>query len=343
MTAIKTQVMEEYLYGLPEQFENCLQMDFDFIDRYRLPYDNILICGMGGSAIGGDILRTYGQRKATVPLIVNRDYQVPNFVDERTLAIMVSFSGNTEETLHAYHQSKERNASIICITSGGEIAELAKQNNDGLAVIPGDLVPRAATGYLLGTVALILEEARLLPGVKEEINETVRVLSEMRKQLEPGAVESENQARQIAGSLKDSLPLIWGVTGSSEAAAIRWKGQINENAKSPAYYNLFPELNHNEIVGFEMPEDLISRLVVIILRDETDNERNQRRIEITKGILEKKVKEIIEVKSIGRSFLARLYSLIYIGDYTSYYLAVNYGIDPTPVKVIDFLKSELSR
>jgi glucose/mannose-6-phosphate isomerase len=136
--------------------------------------------------------------------------------------------------------------------------------------------------------------------------------------------------------------LIWGVTGTSEAAAIRWKGQINENAKSPAYYNLFPELNHNEIVGFEIPEDLISRLVVIILRDETDNERNQRRIEITKGILEKKVKEIIEVKSIGRSFLARLYSLIYIGDYASYYLAVNYGIDPTPVKVIDFLKAQLS-
>lgn len=183
MTAINTQVMEKYLYGLPQQFEDCLEMEFDFIDRYRLPYDNILICGMGGSAIGGDVLRTYGQRKATVPLIVNRDYQIPNFVGERTLAIMVSFSGNTEETLHAYHQCKERNAPIICITSGGKIARLAQQNDDGLAVIPGDLVPRAATGYLLATVALIMEEAGLLPGVKEEISETITVLTEMRRQL----------------------------------------------------------------------------------------------------------------------------------------------------------------
>lgn len=341
--ASEVNVMEKYLYDLPQQFAACLQMSFDFTDRCRSEYDNILLCGMGGSAIGGDILRTYGQERAAIPLIVNRGYHVPYFVNDKTLAVMVSFSGNTEETLAAYQECKTKKASVICITSGGKIADLARKNGDGLAVIPGDLVPRAATGYLLGAAALILEELGLLPGVREEISETIRVLTDMRRDLEPQAAKSANPARKIADSLQGNLPLIWGVTGSSsEAAALRWKGQINENAKSPAFYNLFPELNHNEIVGFQMPENLLSRVVIIILRDKSDNVQNQKRMAITKGIVEKQVKEIIEVESIGAGFLARLYSLIYIGDYASYYLALNYGIDPTPVKVIDHLKARLS-
>lgn len=341
-TKLNTKVMEEYLYNLPHQFEYCLQMKFDFIESYKSRYDNILICGMGGSAIGGDILRTFAQIKASIPLIVSRDYRIPNFVNDRTLVITVSFSGNTEETLQAYHLCRERQARIICVTSGGQIAGLARENGDGLAIIPGDLVPRAASGYLLATVALILEELELLPGVKEEIIETVQVLISLRRQLEPAADESANRAKQIAKSLKDNLPLIWGVTGSSEAAAMRWKGQINENAKSPAFYSLFPELNHNEIVGLELPKEILSRLVIIILKDKYDDERNQKRIEITKGIVLDKVKKIIEIDSVGQSFLTRLYSLIYTGDYVSFYLALEYGIDPVPVKVIDFLKSQLA-
>lgn len=338
-----SEVMGAYLYSLPQQFEHCLQMQFDFAARYRRGYDNILICGMGGSAIGGDILRTWGQIEASAPLIINRGYRIPHFINAGSLVIAISYSGNTEETLHAYNLARERGAQIICVASGGQLAALARENHDGLVIIPADLAPRAATGYLLAPVALILQELGILPGVRAAVEETVQVLLSLRRQLQPAAAEAANQARQIAACLKDSLTLIWGVTGSSEAAAMRWKGQINENAKALAFYNLFPELNHNEIVGFELPGEILARTVIIILRDKDDDERMQKRIKITKEIAAEKVKAVIEVDSAGQSFLARLYSLIYTGDYVSYYLALEYGIDPAPVKVIDFLKAELGR
>jgi len=335
------QIMADYLYGLPQQFKDCLQMEFDFNGKYQRSYDHILICGMGGSAIGGDILRTWGQIEAAKPLIVNRDYQIPNFVNENSLVIAVSYSGNTEETLQAYHSARDRGASLICVTSGGRLADLARKNGDSLTIIPGHLVPRAASGYLLAPVALILEQLAILPGAREAIMETAQLLEGMRENLGPQADEDKNRARQIASLLQDSLPVIWGVTGTTEAAAMRWKGQINENAKSPAFYSLFPELNHNEIVGFKLPADILSRMVIIILKDTLDNERIHKRIMITKEIVLPEVKAVIEVESTGKSFMARLYSLIYTGDYVSYYLALAYGIDPTPVEVIDFLKTQL--
>ncbi|HNX29410.1 MAG TPA: bifunctional phosphoglucose/phosphomannose isomerase [Syntrophomonadaceae bacterium] len=340
---IDSEIMAGYIHSLPRQFEDCLQMEFDFIERYQGRYENVLICGMGGSAIGGDILRTWGQLDATVPLIINRDYRIPHFINEHSLVIAVSYSGNTEETLQAYHLAREIGAPIIGVTSGGKLADLARKNGDGLAIIPGDLVPRAASGYLLAPVALILQQLAILPGAREAIMETAQLLASLRREIGPEVTGDKNQARQIAAGLKNSLPLIWGVVGTSEAAAMRWKGQINENAKAPAFFNLFPELNHNEIVGFELSEEILGRIAIIILKDKFDNERIKKRIKITKDIVLPKVKAVIEVESSGESFLARLYSLIYTGDYVSYYLAMEYGIDPTPVKVIDFLKNELGK
>jgi glucose/mannose-6-phosphate isomerase len=153
----------------------------------------------------------------------------------------------------------------------------------------------------------------------------------------------DNKARAIAARMKDSIPVIWGVSGTTEIAALRWKAQINENTKSPAYYNIFPELNHNEIVGFEVPGELLSQLAIIILRCKLDKERINKRIEISKNIIKDKVKNILEVTAQGESFLAQFYSLTYIGDYASTYLALDYGLNPTPVQVIDYLKSELAK
>ncbi|HHV16969.1 MAG TPA: bifunctional phosphoglucose/phosphomannose isomerase [Gelria sp.] len=338
MTAEK---MMEYLYSLPEQFASSLELDLAFVSRYKKDYRNIVVSGMGGSAIGGDILRVYAAKKAKVPVVVVRDYNIPAFVDQQTLFLAVSYSGNTEETLSAYSQAREQGASIICITTGGKLKARADQDGYAVVEIPAGLVPRAATGYLFAPLALLLEELGIVEGVRQELEETVEVLRGMREQLHPG-VETGNQARIIAGKLKDSLPVIWGTAGVSEVAALRWKAQINENAKCPAYYNVFPELNHNEIVGFEVPQPLLASLSCIILRDKYDYERNQRRIEISKDIIKDQVKEIIEINSQGESYLARFYSLVYIGDYASVYLALEYGINPTPVKVIDYLKAELA-
>ena len=334
--------MMEYLYGLPEQFVGSLKLDLAFVSRYKKEYRNIVVSGMGGSAIGGDILRVYAANKTPIPVLVVRDYNIPAFVDQNTLFLAVSYSGNTEETLSAYSQAREKGASIICITTGGKLKAMAEQDGYEVVEIPSGLVPRAATGCLFAPLALLLDELGIIEGVYQELQETVEVLQGMREQLHPGVEAGRNQARVIAGKLKDSLPVIWGTAGISEVAALRWKAQINENAKCPAYYSIFPELNHNEIVGFEVPQELLASISCIILRDKYDNERVKRRIEISKDIIKDQVKEIIEVNSQGESYLARFYSLVYIGDYASVYLALEYGINPTPVKVIDYLKAQLA-
>jgi len=340
MTAEK---MAEYLWGLPDQFAGILQQGVSLPAKYRRQYHNIVITGLGGSAIGGDIIRTYAMQKAQVPVIVNRDYDIPAFLNENSLVLAVSYSGQTEETLSSYQQARQQGADIIAVTSGGKLAEMAQEHGYAVIKITGGLSPRAATGYLLAPMALIMDDLNIIKDAHLDLEETVEVLNALREKLHPAVPLPYNQARSIAQDLKNCLPVIWGSASRSETAAMRWKTQINENSKCPVYFNTFPELDHNEIVGFEMPQDLLARMVVIILRDPSDHARVQKRMEISMRIIKDKVKKIIEVQSSGESFLAKYYSLSYIGDYASYYLALEYGINPTPVKTIDYLKTELAR
>ncbi len=335
--------MMGYLYELPEQFENSLALKFDFIEQYKKSYRHIVVTGLGGSAIGGDILRNYAARQASLPVIVNRDYHLPAFVGTDTLVLAVSYSGNTEETLEAYQEAVKRGADVIVLSSGGRLSEYAHRDDKAVIHVPTGFVPRAAAAWLFAPVALVLGQMGILPGAEQEVRETAAVLKQMRDFLNPTVDVPVNLARVIAGKMRDNIPIIWGTTGVSEVAAQRWKAQINENAKSPAYYNIFPELNHNEIVGFEGPREILQRLVYIILRDDGDYDRIKKRIEISKTIIKDQVKNIIEVHSRGESYLARVFSLIYVGDYASVYLALEYGINPTPVKMIDYLKEELAK
>lgn len=335
--------MMGYLYELPDQFQNSLGLKFDFINQYQKVYRNIVVTGLGGSAIGGDILRNYAAKRASLPVVVNRDYHLPAFVGEDTLVFTVSYSGNTEETLEAYQEAVNRGADVIVLSSGGKLSEYARRDNKAVIQVPNAFVPRAAAAWLFAPVALVLGQMGILPGVENEIKETVAVLKQMRDFLNPTVDVPVNLARVIAGKTRDNIPVIWGTTGVSEVAAQRWKAQINENAKSPAYYNIFPELNHNEIVGFEVPQEILQRQVYIILRDDGDYERIKKRIEISKNIIKNQVKSIIEIHSRGESYLARVFSLIYVGDYASVYLALEYGINPTPVKMIDYLKDQLAQ
>lgn len=334
--------MLSYLYNLPGQFEEMLQLDFESLAAYRRSYGQVVISGLGGSAIGGDILRTFALEKAQIPIVVNRGYTVPAFVGAETLFMAVSYSGNTEETLQSYTKAREKGAVIVCITSGGKLKDMALADGNGVISVPGGLAPRAATGYLFAPLALFLEFTGIVAGVRMELEETVTVLNSLRARLHPGTAEADNPALQIARQLQGNLPVIWGSAGVTEAAAMRWKGQINENAKSPAFYNIFPELNHNEIVGFEAPAEMLKHMAIVILQDRYDHERVKLRMDITTGMIQGKAACIIPVPSEGESFLARLYSLIYLGDYSSVYLAMAYGIDPTPVKVIDALKEALA-
>lgn len=335
--------MASYLWGLPEQFAAILRQGVQLPPSYKREYRHILVSGLGGSAIGGDVLRTYAQTQAAIPVVVNRDYDLPAFIGDQSLVLVVSYSGNTEETLGAYRQAREKGATLIVVTSGGKLADWARDDNVAVVIIPGGLSPRAATGYLFTPLALILQDLGIMKGAEEDIKEVIEVLQAMRQAIGPDTPWEGNTARQIARDLKGRLPLIWGSTGHSEIAALRWKTQINENAKCPVFYNLFPELNHNEIVGFEVPEEILSYIVVVMLRDPEDHIQVKKRMDISKQIIQDKVAKIVEVDSQGQGFLARFYSLAYLGDYVSFYLAEEYGINPTPVASIDFLKSELNR
>lgn len=335
--------MLEALWNLPEQCEEALAIG----RGVKIPADygqvsNIVVTGLGGSAIGGDFLRLFVSDKAGVPVIVNRDYTLPKFVDSRTLLFAVSYSGNTEETISAYSDAVSRGARIVALTNGGKLREMAEKDGFPVIVVPAGISPRAATGYLLVPALTVLETIGLIGDLTPEINEMTTVLRSLREQLRPEITVDRNQAKSTALRLKGKIPVIWAAGGNTEVVATRWKGQINENGKAPAYWNVFPELNHNEIVGFEEPQDLLKQMEIIILRDKHDHPRVRLRMDISKEIILDTVSGITEIWSSGEGRLARLFSLTYIGDYVSVYLAALYGIDPTPVKKIDYLKNKLA-
>lgn len=334
--------MLEALIGLPMQ---CTRACWDLAREVKLPeieaISNIVVTGLGGSAIGGDLLRVYAADKVAIPIVVNRNYELPKFVGQDTLVFAVSYSGNTEETLSAYEDARARRANIITITTGGKLAEMAQRDGYPVIGIPGGISPRAATGFLFIPTLRVLERLGIMSDVTDEIVEMIDFIKDMRNKLGPGAPEQENPAKQIARKLHNKLPVIWGAAGTTEVVAQRWKGQINENAKAPAYWNVLPELNHNEIVGFQVPSDILKKIHIVILRDERDHPRVQKRIEITKNVIREAVDGYTEVWASGKGSLSKIYSLIYTGDYTSVYLAALNGIDPGPVKIIDYLKKEL--
>ena len=280
---------------------------------------NIVVIGMGGSAMGGDLLKIY-LSNTNIPVYVNRDYKVPNFVDENTLVFAVSYSGNTEETLAALADAKEKKAKIIGITSGGKLVDECEK----IIQIPSGLQPRAALGYLFFPMLGILHNSNIIRVKNDELNEVMGILKQTDKFNDMG--------EELSKQLKDKIPIIY----ASEALgpiAFRWKTQINENAKMPAFYNVFSEMNHNEIAGYK---GMDRKFAAVILRDKHDNDRIKKRMDVCKEIMEVNV-DVIEVHTEGDSLLARMFSAIYLGDFVSYYLAVWNRADPGPVEIIEVM------
>lgn len=314
--------MLEVLDNFPQQCKDALTLPKGIVAKGDIT--SVVVCGMGGSAIGGDLLKTYCSN-TNLPVFVNRDYKVPEFVDNYTLVFAVSYSGNTEETLSAFHDAKKKNANIIAVTSGGELSKEAQKT----VRIPSGLQPRAALGYLFFPMLGVLYNSNLINVKNTDINETLALL----KQKE----EIKNKAEEIAKKIQGKIPLIY----SSEllkSVAYRWQTQINENAKYPAYHSAFSEMNHNEINAFRAMER--SKFLAILLRDEKDNPKIKKRMDICKQIMERNI-DVEEVNVKGSSLLARMFYTIYLGDYTSYYLALRERVDPTPVAVIEWLKKQL--
>jgi glucose/mannose-6-phosphate isomerase len=305
--------------------------------------NHVVVAGMGGSAIGGDILGALLVKSMRVPFVVNRDYHLPGFVDSSSLIFACSYSGNTEETLSAYHEAKRAGASLVCISSGGELARLAVADGYSWIQIPAGMPPRAALGHASIALLSSLQALGLAPDMTEPLEETAALLSELALQYGPDSAESDNAAKQLARCLHGKVVAIYASSEILGPIALRWRGQIEENAKNLAFHHTLPEMNHNELVGWELPEPVLSQIGVVLLRDREDHPQVQRRFDLTRELIRKRAGLVKEIWTSGRSLLARLFSTAYLGDFVSLYLAYLNSVDPTPVAVIETLKKELSR
>ncbi|MGE5550591.1 MAG: bifunctional phosphoglucose/phosphomannose isomerase [Bacteroidota bacterium] len=335
--------MGDLIEAFPAQVEEAWRLGREAqVPSDYAAVDNIIVQGMGGSAIGGDLLRALYAEELKVPVMVVRDYSVPRFAGPRTLFIASSYSGNTEETLAGYGEAKRRGCKILCLASGGEIASRAKADGFPFIAIPSlGIQPRAALGYSFFPLLAVWSRLGMIPDVAGDVQETLAVLRagvERLSRAVPG-----NPAKSLAQWLHGHYPLIYAAGTWPGVVAARWKGQINENAKNLAFWNAFPELNHNETVGYEAPAELVKRIRVVVLRTGDESVRVAKRIEVTREIIARAGAQTREIAGEGRSALARMFSLIQQGDFASYYLAILNGIDPTPVKAIDLLKGELAK
>ncbi len=304
--------------------------------------DNVVIMGLGGSAIGGDLVRSLVAGEARVPVEVVRDYDLPAFVGARTLAIAASYSGNTEETLAAYAAARARGAKLAVTTTGGRLLELARADGVPAVQFAYKAQPRAALGHSLVPLLVILEKAGLIGDKGGDVEEAARVLERVRAENNEQVPSERNRAKQIARDLVGRLPVIYG-GGLTAEVARRWKGQCNENAKHWAAFDVFPELNHNTVVGYEFPVNLPASVRVIFLDNEYLHPRVKVRYRVTQEILRQRGIIYHVVRTEGSGPLAQMLEAVYFGDYVSYYLAMLNGVDPSPVKVIDFLKGELAK
>lgn len=338
------------ILGLPEQCEDAKRIaaaaDLGALASRR--FASVVIAGMGGSAIGGDLLRATFEPALKCPVTVVRDYQVPGYIGPDTLVIAASNSGNTEETLSVYAQARKAKAPILAVATGGKLDDLAEADGVPLIKLPvTGLQPRAAVGYALIPLVVAAVRLGLLPeSVLRDVDETAGVLLTVRDALGPDVAPEKNLAKQLAQAWLGKIPFVYGSQAERGVVAYRWKTQINENAKALALANVFPEVNHNETVGWSGTHgqaDVEKHLTVVILRDRAEPSHIVRRVELTKELLADRHVRIDEAWSSGSSALARTMSLVYTGDFASCYLALAYGEDPTPVKAIDWLKQQLAK
>ena len=301
----------------------------------------VAVVGMGGSAVAGDIVRGVFADRLSAPLVSVRDYELPAFVDRDCLVIGSSFSGSTEETVSALAAALQRRCPVIVVTSGGPLREVAERAELPLLTFPGGGQPRAAVGYGVALLAGILERVGMMPLADAEISAARSAAASMVGACEPGIPTERNPAKQLAWSLVDRLPVV-EAAGFLAPVARRWKTQLNENAKSGAVAEELPEATHNAVVGYAQPEALHERLYYIFLASPDDHPRNRLRAALSTELLasEQIGHQVVPLQGEGR--LAQACAAIVLGDYVSAYLAILYGLDPTPVEAIAHIKERLS-
>lgn len=304
--------------------------------------DNIIITGMGGSAIGGDLIRDWAKNKSQVPIEVNREYHLPAYANEKTLVLVTSYSGDTEETLSSFLDAVKHKCMIYCITSGGALMETAEHLNIPYLQVPAGMPPRAALPYMLMPLLSCLEKLGLVSGVSEEMDEALPFLEQIERDNAAEKPVKDSPAKTLAANIEGFVPVIYGF-GIYSSVARRFKQQINENAKMTAKWDNLPEFDHNEIVGYEKAENVADGFAAVFIRDKDEPLEIRSRIEITKKLMEPTGVGMYEVWSQGKGSLAKMLSVIAFADFLSVYLAVLRGVDPTPVQTINKLKEALKQ
>ena len=326
--------MKDLVQRFRQQLEEALQIgEMAAIRSSSGPVRNCVITGLGGSGIGGTIVAEVVSGECAIPIVVNKDYFLPSFVDADSLVIVCSYSGNTEETLHAMEEALRRKAKVVCVTSGGRVAELASRHDCDLILIPGGLPPRACLGYSLVQLFFVLFRLRMIgDGFLAGLRETTALLT-----AEENGIRED--ARKLADFLYGKIPVIYAVDGNN-GVATRFRQQVNENSKMLCWHHVLPEMNHNELVGWAEPHP---ECAVVILRNKSDYSRTQARIEISKDVFSKYAGGVMEIWSKGDSRLAQCLYLIHLTDWTSCFLADKKGIDAVEVNIINHLKGSLAK
>ena len=334
--------MHKSIYDFPDQMNEAVSIGkkIKLVNDYSI-ISNVVICGMGGSAIGGDLAKSLINDSLKVPIIISRDYSVPNWVNDKSLVICSSYSGNTEETLSAFSDAISKGASIIGISTGGELSRLLDESNYDRVSIPSGLQPRAAVAFSFIPLLYLLSILNILDKkVLDEINSAIEKIKSYRNIYYQKT--KDNPTCKLAKQIYQTIPVLYGESGSTSSIALRWKGQFCENSKMLAYHNEIPEMNHNEIVGWQENPELLKHFSILWISDDSLNPRNAMRYSSSIELIKKIVsyQEVIKLK--GETYTERLLHLLHFGDWLSYWCALMHQTDPTPVQKIDKLKDALS-
>jgi glucose/mannose-6-phosphate isomerase len=323
---------------LIENFSKQLREAIEIGRKSQIPnpksqISNVIITGLGGSGIGGTIVSEIVSNECPVPVVVNKDYFLPAFVNENSLVIVSSYSGNTEETIQAMEAALKAKATIVCVTSGGKISEMAKQNKCGLITIPGGSPPRAALAYSLTQLFFILKNFGLVKtDFERQLKDSIALIDGEENNI-------RKEATEVAEFLYGKIPVLYAADGCN-GVATRFRQQLNENSKMLCWHHILPEMNHNELVGWAGGRN---DLAVVILRNKTDYSRTQARIEFSKKVFAKHTPHVKEIWSKGNTMLEQSIYLIHLTDWVSVFLAEKKGVDAVEVNIITELKDTLAK
>ena len=333
--------MIDHINNLPQQLTSAWQ----FAYKCPLPdwqgIETILVAGMGGSAIGGDLVAAYAAPSCDAAIIVHRDYQLPAWAHtEKVLVVCSSHSGNTEETLDVFMHALKSDCRILVITTGGEMAALAEKKKIPLWRFDYPSQPRAAIGYSFALLLALLARLKLIPDPESELRQAISAMQDQAASIKPEVVVVNNPAKRLAGQLVERCVTIFGA-GIMGPVARRWKCQINENAKSQATFELLPEADHNTLQGIKEPDEQFGAAMNVFLRAPVNHPRNQLRDEFTRKFFMIQGQNTDFYLAQGQSRLAQMLTTLHFGDYVSYYLAMANGVDPTPVPMLSHLKEKM--